>query len=176
MLIAIGSTNPVKCKAAQAVLRQLYPEASFKAIEVPSGVSAQPWGDTETRRGAVNRARAALDTLDANIAVGLEGGVQETEFGLFTCAWAAILREDGQIGIGGSSCTQLPDVVAHQLRSGDELGQAMDMITGDEGTKYKGGAIGVLTKGLQTRQSAYEVILTMALSPFLRPNWYGKAN
>jgi inosine/xanthosine triphosphatase len=175
MHIAVGSTNPVKLKATRAILSQLHPTATFTAIDVPSGVADQPWGDEETRRGATNRARAALSEANADLAVGLEGGVQDTEVGMFTCAWCAIVDQHGRLGIGGSSCTQLPPQVARQVRAGDELGTAMDALTGETGIKYKGGAIGVLTGGLQTRQSAYEVIISMALSPFLRPEWYGKA-
>src|SRR5512147_411633 len=104
MLIAIGSTNPVKCNASRAVLASLYPDAEFVCAEVPSGVSAQPWGDVETRTGALNRARAALEHTGADLAIGLEGGVQDSEFGLLTAAWCVVVDRHGRIGVGGNSC------------------------------------------------------------------------
>lgn len=172
MRIAIGSTNPVKCNASRHVLSALYPEAEFVAIEVESGVHHQPWGETETRRGAVNRAQAALHATQANLAIGLEGGVQETEFGLFTCAWCAIVDREGRVGLGGSSCVRLPDTVADLLRAGVELGAAMDRLSGQHNTKQGEGAIGLLTNGLSSRQTAYEGLIQLALAPFVRPEWY----
>lgn len=166
--IAIGSTNPIKRYASENVLKQVFPQAIFTALEVASGVQAQPWGDTETRLGALNRANAARQAADADFGVGLEGGVQETEFGLMTCAWCVITHHDGRVGVGGSSCMLLPEAIAEKVRAGLELGAAMDEYTGQHNIKHGLGAIGVLTNGLATRQSAYESLLTLALSPFVR--------
>jgi non-canonical (house-cleaning) NTP pyrophosphatase len=132
MRIAIGSTNPVKCSATRAVLTPLFPDAEYVCRDVPSGVSVQPWGDVETRTGALNRARAALEQTGADLAVGLEGGVQE----------------------------------------GLELGAAMDHLVHQHNTKHQNGAIGILTNNLETRQSAYETIIRLALAPFQNPAWY----
>jgi inosine/xanthosine triphosphatase len=172
MQIAIGSTNPVKCSAAQNVLRVLYPQAAFVCVDVPSGVPVQPWGDVETRTGALNRARAALAQTGADLGVGLEGGVQESEFGLMTCAWCVLVDQQGRTGVGGNSSILLPQVVAQSLRQGDELGTAMDKLVNEQNTKWGGGAIGILTNNLETRQSAYETILRLALAPFQNPAWY----
>jgi inosine/xanthosine triphosphatase len=172
MRIVIGSTNPVKCNATRAVLEPLYPGAEFDCVDVPSGVATQPWGDVETRAGALNRARAALQQADGDVAVGLEGGVQETEFGLLTTAWCVIVDRHGQIGVGGNSCALLPDAVAATVRAGSELGTAMDHFTRTNNTKQQNGAIGILTNNLETRQSAYETIIRLALAPFQHPDWY----
>lgn len=172
MLIAVGSTNPVKYNATRSVLVQVYPAAAFATYSVSSGVPDQPWGDIQTRQGALVRAQAAQDALDADLGVGLEGGVQETEFGLFTCAWCAVVDRQGTTGIGGSSCVHLPDPVANQLRSAVELGSAMDALSGQHNTRQGLGAIGLLTKGLSSRQQAYEALIKMALAPFVRPEWY----
>ncbi|NOG64965.1 MAG: inosine/xanthosine triphosphatase [Chloroflexi bacterium] len=170
--IAIGSTNPVKCNASQRVLSALYPQAEFIPISVESNVRDMPIGDEETRLGAVNRAQAAMQAVHADMGIGLEGGVQETEFGMMTCAWCAIVDLDGRIGVGGSSCIRLPDTVANLVRNGIELGMAMDQLTGQHNTKQAEGAIGILTNGLSSRQEAYEALIRMALAPFLRPAWY----
>ncbi len=47
--------------ATAGVLRRIYgPEVRVEAVAVESGVSPQPWGDEETRRGALTRAAAAV--------------------------------------------------------------------------------------------------------------------
>lgn len=172
MHIAIGSTNPVKSSAVQHVLLEVFPGATFESLAVESGVQIQPWGDTETRLGAFNRAKNALQLTKADFAVGLEGGVQETEFGLMTCAWCVIVDQSGTVGVGGSSCVLLPEPVAEAVRSGLELGAAMDQFTGQHATKHGLGAIGLLTNGLSSRQTAYESLIKLALSPFVRREWF----
>jgi inosine/xanthosine triphosphatase len=172
MRVAIGSTNPVKCHAVRGVLALLFPGATFVSVEVPSGVADQPWGDEETRAGARNRARAALAAAGADLGVGLEGGVQESEFGLLTAAWCVVVARDGRMGVGGNSCLLLPPAVAAAVRGGMELGEAMDRLADRTNTKRQNGAIGILTADLETRQSAYETIIRLALAPFIRPEWY----
>ena len=172
--MAIGSTNPGKLGAARKVLRKLYPRAEFVALQVASGVPGQPRGDRQTRRGAVNRARAARQATRADFGVGLEGGIVENEFGTMTCAWCAMVDRAGRVGVGGSANMQLPDEVAARVKRGDELGDAMDAFANIRGVKRKMGAIGVLTKGLSNRQRAYEYIVTLAMARFLWKGKYGK--
>jgi len=172
MHIAVGSLNPIKQQAAQAVLGAVFPHSTFTAVAVPSGVPEQPWGDDQTRTGAYNRALAARTTHNADFGVGLEGGVVETDFGLMTNAWCAIIDRSGTVGVGGGSHTMLPPAVADMLRSGRELGEAMDAISGLQNTKQSLGAIGILTDGLSSRQQAYEVIVRFALARFRQPDLY----
>jgi inosine/xanthosine triphosphatase len=174
MKIAIGSTNPVKLRAARNVLRKLYPHAEFVALQVASGVPVQPRGDKQTRHGAVNRAQAARQAARADFGVGLEGGIVENEYGTMTCAWCAIVDRAGRVGVGGSTNMQLPDEVAARVKRGDELGDAMDAFANIRGVKRKMGAIGVLTKGLSNRQRAYEYIVALAVARFLWKGKYGR--
>ena len=102
-LVAVGSTNPVKIGAVRAVLTRIAPHVSVEGVAVESGVSDQPWGDEETIKGAVARARAARLALDADWGVGIEGGVIDEDGTIVrTCAWAAIVGRDGRPGVGGS--------------------------------------------------------------------------
>ncbi len=172
MRIGIGSKNPVKCKAVEAVLAPLYPGAEFVQADVQSGVSAQPWGNAETRTGALNRARAALRHTQAQLGIGLEGGVIDSEFGLMTTAWCVLIDTQGRIGVGGSACTLLPAAVTYDVRNGYELGTAIDRLVQQSGTKHTHGAIGILTNDLETRQSAFETLIRFALAPFLHSEWY----
>lgn len=174
MKIAIGSTNPVKVRAVKNVSRKIFPKARFIALEVSSGVPAQPRGDRQTRRGAINRARAALETAHADWGVGLEAGILDNEFGTMTCAWVAIVDRAGNIGLGGSTNLMLPSQVAARIKGGAELGDAMDEFAKIRGVKRKMGAIGVLTKGLFDRRRAYEFLVALAAARFLWKDKYVK--
>lgn len=171
MRVAVGSTNPVKIEAARAIFSRIDPDVEIISRAVPSGVPEQPWGSEQTRTGAGNRARAAL-TVDEDYGVGFEGGVDDTEFGIMTCAWCVVVDHHGRSGCGGGVHAVLPPVVQQALRDGGELGPAMDRLTGEHNTKQGMGAIGILTQGLVDRQAAYEQILAMALAPFRRPDLY----
>jgi inosine/xanthosine triphosphatase len=170
--IAVGSTNPVKFCAVHAVLALLVPAAEIVAIQVPSGVPDQPRGDDETIRGARARARAAREALDADLGVGIEGGIVEDATGMRTCAWAAVVGRDGRVAVGGSLAMPLPPAVARAVREGAELGEAMDRVSGRRDTKRGAGAVGILTAGLVDRQRAYEILVTYALAPFLSPEYW----
>ena len=166
--IAVGSKNPVKLAAARAIATRLVPSVTVEAVEVPSGVPDQPFGDDETIRGAVARARGAREKLDCDFGIGLEGGVVEMPDGTMrTCAWAAVVSRSGRHGVGGSLAMPLPDSVAKMIRGGMELGHAMDKLTSQTNTKHGAGAVGILTAGLVDRQAAYEVLVAYATSVFL---------
>jgi non-canonical (house-cleaning) NTP pyrophosphatase len=58
MKIIIGSKNPAKNQA----VKNAFPEKNveFVSLDIPSGVSEQPFSDEETITGAKNRAVNAL--------------------------------------------------------------------------------------------------------------------
>ncbi|MGC9522059.1 MAG: DUF84 family protein [Anaerolineae bacterium] len=178
MRAAVGSTNPVKIAAAEAVIRRLYGTGiEIVPIDVASGVAAQPWGDVETRRGAINRARAALETTKAELGLGLEGGVLEIEDGggtrtLYTTAWCAVIDRTGTLGVGGGAHVALPPTVAAAVRDGAELGSAIDDLVGETDTRRGQGAIGVLTQGWLDRQTSFEHVLTLAFARLLSAGFY----
>ena len=173
--IAVGSTNPVKVAATTAVLHRVYGdevEVDVDPVAVESGVSHQPWGNEETLHGALTRAQNAQRRSGATLGVGFEGGLLEVQGRVFTCAWCAVVRDDGVVGIAGGENVLLPPSVAADVRTGAELGPAMDALTGLHNTKQGGGAIGALTGGRLDRQAAYEHLLTMALARLLTPSYY----
>jgi inosine/xanthosine triphosphatase len=172
--IAVGSANPVKLAAARAVLAWAAPGSTVTSVTVPSGVPDQPFGDEETITGARNRARAAREALDADLGLGLEGGVVDSAAGMRSCAWCVVVHRDGREGIGGSLAMPLPDAVARMIRGGEELGHAMDALVAEVGTKHGKGAVGILTAGRIDRQGAYEVLVTYALAPFVTPELYAR--
>lgn len=165
--VAVGSTNPVKLGAVRAVLATLAPSITVDGVTVSSGVPDQPMGDEQTIEGATTRAHAARAALDADLGVGIEGGVVETASGMRSCAWAVVATRDGAVHVGGNLSMPLPDAVAALIRDGVELGHAIDRLVGTSNIKHGAGAVGILTQGLVTRQQAYEVILAYALAPLL---------
>lgn len=172
--IAVGSGNPVKLAAARAVLAWAAPSATVEPCVVPSGVPDQPFGDAETIAGARARAERAREAMDADLGVGLEGGVVDGPDGMRTCAWCVVVHRDGREGVGGSLAMPLPEGVAAMIRGGEELGHAMDAFAATRGTKHGKGAVGILTAGRIDRQGAYEVLVTYALAPFVTPALYAR--
>lgn len=172
--VAVGSGNPVKLAATAAVVAAYFPEARVAPQVVASGVPDQPFGDDETIAGARERARRAREAADADLGVGLEGGVVDGPNGMRTCAWCVVVHRDGREGVGGSLAMPLPDGVATMIRSGEELGYAMDRFADERGTKHGKGAVGILTAGRIDRQAAYEVLVTYALAPFVTPALFAR--
>ncbi len=175
MKIAIGSHNPVKINSARSVLGRVYPGAEITPVEVYSGVSSNPRSDEEAIAGAQNRARLARKLTGADLGVGLEGGTTTIAGKHMTGGWCAVF--DGRrYSLGGGGHILLPPLVDRRItREGRELGEAMDELSGSHNTKQKMGAIGILTRGLSSRQQAYEYILTYALAPLLSPGYYSAA-
>jgi inosine/xanthosine triphosphatase len=172
MKIAIGSTNPTKIQAAERSARTVWPGAEFVAIEVPSGVAEQPMTDEETILGALNRARGALTATAADMGIGVEGGVHDSSMGMFAIGWAAVIDNEGTVGIGGSGRLPLPESIAAQIRAGGELGPVMDQFAGRSNLKHSLGAVGILTNGMVNRTEALQVAVTYALARFMRPDYY----
>mmetsp|Transcript_27318 Transcript_27318/g.45560 ORF Transcript_27318/g.45560 Transcript_27318/m.45560 type:complete len:211 (-) Transcript_27318:513-1145(-) len=195
--VVVGSKNPVKINSVRAAFVRAFPDTSFEfeGIDAASGVPDQPWGDSETRQGAINRALACSSSFSASkgvppdYAVGLEGGVEEDDAaskhpgaaGLqctVNCfAWMAVLKPapEGAVprwGLARTASFQLPPpIVALMLGSEGsspmELGSADDAVFHDENSKQKGGTVGKVTRGLVDRTAYYEHALHMALCPFM---------
>lgn len=172
MKIAIGSKNPVKFAAVRDGLIEAFPYAEFIPVEVDSTVSAQPIGDEETSKGAITRAKEALKNTDSDLGVGLEGGVKETAHGMMGTVWCAIVDKNGKVSLGGGLNYHIPWEVERMIKSGIELGRATDILTKQENTKHREGAIGILTGGLIDRKKAYESLVRLATTKFMRPEFY----
>lgn len=169
MIIAVGSTNPVKIAATEEAIKLvhkragIYGELQVLGTPVASGVPDQPFSEQETQQGAANRAKAALvATSSAHLGAGLEGGVSEEAEGLYSTVWVAITDREGHTLTVNGNRFLLPDEVTQGIRNGQEMGIVMDALTGETNVKQKGGMIGVLTGGVIARQEAYEHLMKMA--------------
>jgi inosine/xanthosine triphosphatase len=197
MRVAVGSTNPVKTNSVRAAFEQAFSGEAIEVhgFEVPSGVSEQPWGDHETRSGALHRALAAAAAFktayghEPDFAVGLEGGVTEDDMAaahpavpglqpeVHCFAWMAVLRLNAgpgspKWGLSRTATFQLPPKVVALMRGAGgqpplELGNADDAVFGDVNSKQKGGTVGKVTKGVVPRTGYYLHALHLALAPFI---------
>lgn len=160
--IAVGSLNPVKVEAVRTVMEKVYGEVRITAVDVPSGVPPQPFGD-QTHQGSLNRARAALGRHD--MAVGIEAGVFEMLDGLYDIQHCSIVSSDGRETYGQGSGFRYPDDIADLVRSGSTVGDAVHAIHGDTDIGKRQGAVGLLSHGLIDRKTLTEQSVTAAMIP-----------
>jgi len=174
MKVAVASNNPVKQAAARSAFEQAFGQpVELIGSAVPSGVRDQPLTDEETRQGALNRAlRMQEKHPEADYWVGIEGGVAPAdENGMEAFGWMAVLNKHRQ-SLARSASFLLPNYITVEIRAGHELGPTMDVLFNEENTKHKGGAVGLLTNSLVSREALYTQPLLLALIPYLQPDKY----
>ncbi len=204
MVVAVGSTNPAKVKAVEAVVARSFPDARVRPVAVASGVSEQPLSADETERGARTRALSALAAVpEARFGIGLEGGVHFRRGGRSrravpgrgsaggrtapdhlsgaadpaTCDvvnCCAVAAADGSIHTAWGVRFPLPPAVGRRLRNGEELGSVMDELSGVPDSAKVLGAVGFLSNGLLTRDVMWEAAVVCALMPWLHPELYSR--
>lgn len=172
MIIAVGSTNPVKVAAVQQVVAEIWPEAVLRTVNASSGVRAMPMSDDECLRGARQRAADALAKAGADLGLGLEGGVNHEQAGLMLLGWVAAVDRQGLEGVASTARLPLPEHIARRVLAGEELGPVMDDLLNEHNTRQKGGAVGALTDGLVLRQDAFAMAVAFALAPFVSATLY----
>lgn len=173
MRVVVASTNPVKIESARRGIAALYGDVEASGIEVVSGVAAQPFGNEETLRGALNRAQAArAQDPDADFAVGIEGGLELLDDALLAMAWVVVIDRTGKTGKARSGSFVLPQEVTALIKfEGLELGDADDRVFGKSDSKRKNGSVGLLTGDTITRADFYTPAVTLALIPFKNPGF-----
>jgi inosine/xanthosine triphosphatase len=159
MRIVIGSKNPAKITAVKNCFSDQ--EAEIVALDIPSGVNAQPFSDEETIKGAINRALGALREGNGAIGIGLEGGVQETSAGLLIVNWGALASENREPFIAGGARFLLPEEIAIRLRAGEELGPVMDDYAKQQNVRKHEGAVGIFTNGLVNRVDMFTHVMKL---------------
>lgn len=171
--IVVGSKNPVKISAVKTAICDALSlnEVECVSINAPSGIAEQPMTTEETQLGAINRVKYCQQHTQADFYVAIEGGVDQFEYGPATFAFVAIASKKN-VSIGRSCNLPLPLVIYQALENGEELGHVMDRLFNTDNIKQKGGAIGLLTKGLATRESVYHQATLLAMAPFIHPDLY----
>jgi len=174
LTVTVGSKNPVKINAVSNALSAYFPHQKIIAngVDAPSSVSEQPMTTKETRDGAVNRLRYCQQYHpDSDFYAAIEGGVDSFEDGAATFAYLAI-ASGANMSVGRSANMPIPESVYQALTQGEELGPLMDKLFNTTNIKQKGGAIGLLTNGLETRESNYTQALHLAIAPLVHSEPY----
>ncbi|MGB5245644.1 MAG: inosine/xanthosine triphosphatase [Woeseia sp.] len=172
MIVVVASKNPVKINAVRAAFAMQFPDEALQlnGISAASGVSDQPVGDDETRRGARNRVADAQRLVpEADYWVGLEGGIDTIDGVLQAFAWMIVCNASGRVGMARSATLPLPPAIKRLVDSGMELGDANDKVFATVNSKQEGGAFGLLTDGRYTREGIYTQTIVLALVPLLHP-------
>jgi inosine/xanthosine triphosphatase len=170
MKVVIASFNPAKIRAVEEAFSLQFPGKSveYTPLAVTSGVSDQPRSDEETHLGASNRAQNARRlSPDADYWIGLEGGIEIIGDQLMAFAWMSVLGPGARVGEARTVTLPLPPAVKALVDQGLELGDANDQVFATVNSKQQGGAFGLLTNGLYTREGVYTEALVIALVPFV---------
>ena len=172
--IIIASKNPVKINAVKIAFQKVFPDEDieFQGESIPSNVSDQPISNEETMVGAGNRAKNAMISFpNADYWVGIEGGIEKIKHGMGCFVWTVVRSKDKE-GRAKGSTFFLPKKVAELIEQGKELGDADDIVFGDNNSKQKNGCVGILTGDIITRTDYYCSTLILALIPFKNPGLY----
>jgi inosine/xanthosine triphosphatase len=172
MKIVVASRNPVKIGATTQAFKTLFPDEDLDvtSADVDSGAGDQPDSDAGTRQGARTRALKSREAVpDADFWVGLEGGVEVIDGQLMAFAWMAVQGRIGDVSEARSTTLPLPPAVKELVAGGMELGEANDRVFSTVNSKQGGGAYGLLTDGLYTREGIYAQTMIIALIPFVNP-------
>mmetsp|Transcript_60832 Transcript_60832/g.125972 ORF Transcript_60832/g.125972 Transcript_60832/m.125972 type:complete len:200 (+) Transcript_60832:40-639(+) len=181
--VVVGSRSAPKLEAARRGFQQVTEKPlNLCGVDAESGVSAQPRGFEETRRGAQQRLRAARETAEgarADFCIAFEGGIEEDAHGRQVCfaIVCAQFRDDDFISEVRSATHSLPPGIEKLINEGVELGLATDQFFAsrvEQGYgKHTGGTIGALTFGAVDRVAYYAQPAALCLVPFLNASDYG---
>lgn len=163
MKIIVGSTNKVKVNAVKDVLEKFGHE--IVGEDVPSGVSNQPFSDEETVKGAYNRASAINHKAD--IAIGLEAGVEELNGIYYLVNWGVLKTSDGKTFYAGGTRLPLPDKLVQPLKAGKELSEVIDAYSNRVDVRSNEGAIGILTADFFGRKENFMHIIRLLWGQYL---------
>ena len=172
--IAVGSKNPVKIRATRNAFRKVFGSGlKVISVPVPSGVPDMPMSFEEIFEGARNRAKKAIEIIDADFGVGIEGGFEDREIGTFLTSFVAIVNRDGIWGYAQGGGLLMPKIIIRKVKEEKkELGEVMDEIRGIKNTKEREGCIGFMTNNLIPRQKSFEETIISALSRFIREEMF----
>jgi inosine/xanthosine triphosphatase len=190
ILVAVGSTRPLKLRAVSEALRSLGavldPAAQYEVagVDVPSGVSHTPRSRAELMAGARGRVQALVALARERrepwrYLVGLEGGLdvihENGRRTAFLESWACVTDGAGRESWGHAGGIALPEALAAEvLDGGVELSAAIDAFAGAEGIRDAQGAWGVLTRNLITRHDVLRTAVINAFAPFFNASLYSR--
>lgn len=173
MLIAVGSTNPIKIKPVREIFSHHFKNVRVKGVCVSSGIKEQPLKVDETYKGALNRAQNALKKVKgAEYGIGIEGGIHKYSHGWVEHTIVVITDKKGIVGIGYSGGLELPPKVVKEIRRGKNLEEIIDKLFHTKKIGRGIGMFGIFTKGIVTREEGVKHGVAFALARFLHSDLY----
>jgi inosine/xanthosine triphosphatase len=172
--VAVGSKNPIKIEAVKKSFEKVF-NSNIEVIDVSvsSDVSDMPMSFKEMLKGAKNRASRAMEKVDADFGVGLEGGFEDEEIGTFLSGFVAIVNRQGVWGYSKRRGLFMPEKIVKKTKEEKkELGDVMDEMRGMKNTKQHEGCVGFMTDNLIPRQKELEGTIIYALSRFTRKEMF----
>ncbi|MFA6325067.1 MAG: DUF84 family protein [Candidatus Paceibacterota bacterium] len=168
MKIKIGSTNDIKVKALEEILKDYshLKDAAIFAIKVSSNVANQPKSLDETIKGAMNRASGAF--IDCEYSFGIESGIMavpNTKTG-FMDVCACSIFDGKEYYLGLSSAWEVPQKVTdYMINEGLDMTQASVKAGFTKNIKIGSaeGLIGIMTKGRLVRKEYTKEAIRTAL-------------
>jgi inosine/xanthosine triphosphatase len=182
MKIAVGTVNSAKIESVRKALEKIKATAQEKkglsfdvkeidiiGIKTESGVNAQPLDEQETIAGAMNRAKAALESgnRDFDFGIGIESGISKVGEKVFEGGWVVIIDRKGEIGLASSNRYELRSPIMNILNQGKELSEAVESLTGLSEVKTTLGMSGVISNGIIDRSDSYVDAVILGFGPFL---------
>lgn len=184
--ICVGSLNPTKISAVETGFGKYFKKIEVFKIKVNSKVSNQPIGMEKILKGAINRAKAALDYLMTHekkdiFGVGIEAGlvpVPHTRTGYMDFQFCAIIDENQKISLGSGIAFEYPQEVIDQIleNSDLEIGHIMGKLAGNMNLKNELGAISFLSKNRIKRTEILTQAVICALLPWINKKIYKESN
>ncbi len=175
MIVALGSLNEIKIKAAEICFKRFFREAVIKAVSID--VPPQPIGLEETLRGAVLRGYEAMKRYQADLGVGVEAGLIKSPYsitGYVDQHICAIIDQEERVTVGSSMTLEFPEEVIDKIMRGEacEAEEVMEEISGIREIGRKKGAVGYLTRNYVQRLDLCVQAITSALIPRINPELY----
>jgi len=177
VFVNVGTTNQLKIKAVEIAFKRFFNNCIVRGISVDSGVLPQPI-DSDTIKGAENRARAALQEASpaksSTFSVGIEAGLfwNPTIEQFIDIQYCAVLDRSGKFTYGHSPGFYYPPGFYDSIEKGVEIEKIVEDLFGISDIGEKNGAIGFLTDDRVTRKDLLISAVEMALVPRLKYKLY----
>jgi len=170
MKVGIGTDNPLKNKVVKDAFEDAFDKIDLCPVVVDTEVALQPKGE-EVLKGALNRARKALESND--FGVGIESGTMNFEGRIFVIGYCVIIDKNGRYSIGSQPIFELPKVFWKRVEAGEEFGKLADEFFKTKNIRQTIGAVGMLSNKLVTREYLMRAAVLTALIPWISKNIYG---
>jgi inosine/xanthosine triphosphatase len=178
--VRVGSRNTAKLEAVRRGLAAFFARVEVEAVDVASGVDAQPLGFAEIVAGARERARGAQRSGACDLAAGIEDGlvsIAETSSG-----WAnigcCVLVDGAREAIGFTAGFEYPPACIRVATATPRtpIGDAFDALyrapAGLRDPGSSAGNIGRLSGGALTRADYGAQAVICAFVRLLQPELY----